>query len=108
MLDAVMKVTFFHKEDERYKDWPGYRADTVLRPAFNLGGLLFSGEIHSDEKEMYFWDKAYTVLVLFFTIDNQETFDMVKNSLHIGVTYPVQLASKVIGKAEMLQFTFSP
>lgn len=105
MLKAVMKVTFFPKEGEFYKDWPGYHVNSELRPHFNLGGTLWSGQIVSDEAILY-WDREYTVHVRFFTLFDEEGYAMVRDSLRVGATYPVQIASKVIGKAEMLDFDF--
>lgn len=49
MLEAIMEITFFEKKNELYKDWSGYDATRILRPAFNLGAGLFSGTITSDE-----------------------------------------------------------
>lgn len=106
MLDAIMKVTFFPKEGDLYRDWPGYRVNAELRPHFNLGGTLWSGQIVSDE-DILAWDREYTVLVRFFTLFDEEGYAMVRSSLCIGQTYPIQIASRVIGRAEMVDFSFS-
>ena len=106
MLEALMDITFFPKESAPLKDWAGYDAQRALRPAFNLGGMLFSGHIISDE-EMYRWNAEYTVLVRFFTIDTLEAHSLVKDSLTVGGTYNIQLASEVIGKAVLLDYSFN-
>ena len=107
MLEALMQVTFYPKEEELYKDWPGYDATRILRPPFRLGDdLLFSGTITSDE-DMYEWDVAYLVHVAFFTIDTLETYRLVEGELAQGKTYPIQLGNKPIGEAVLLEYCFS-
>lgn len=105
MLIALMKVTFFSKESELRRDWLGYDARRILRPAFNLGGNLYSGTISSNEK-IYYWNKEYDTIVEFFTVDNDETYSKVKPCLCIGKIYCIQMASKIIGKAVLLDYTY--
>lgn len=53
MLDALMKVVFYSKESDLYKDCSGYNAQITFRPAFCIGGNLYSGTISNDES-IYF------------------------------------------------------
>ena len=106
MLEALMKVVFFPKTSDSCKEWPGYDAQRTLMPAFNLGGELFSGMITSDEK-MYYWNTEYLTFVSFFTIDNHEVYSKVEHSLTIGKTYHIQIASKIIGKATLLDYSYT-
>ena len=105
MLRTTMKVTFFDKQGTSIADWPGYDATRILRPAFNLGGQLFSGSITSNES-MYYWNQPYTVHVDFFTIDTTEVYQLVKDQLVTGKTYPIHIGQKIIGQAELLTFTY--
>lgn len=105
MLQATMKVTFFDKQGTSIADWPGYDATRILRPAFNLGGQLFSGCITSGEK-MYYWNQPYTVQVDFFTIDTPEVYRLVKDHLVTGRSYAIHIGKKVIGQAELLAYTY--
>lgn len=98
MLEAIMDITFFNKTSSLFREWSGYNGERILRPTFNLGGILVSGNIISDEK-MYYWDRKYTVLVVFFTVDTPETYPGPESKLFVGGEYDIQLASKVIGKA---------
>lgn len=106
MLQATMKVTFFDKQGTSIADWPGYDATRILRPTFNLGGQLFSGSITSNES-MYCWNQPYTVQVDFFTIDTAEVYQLVKDQLVIGRTYPIHIGQKIIGQAELLTLTYN-
>ncbi|MBR2923500.1 MAG: hypothetical protein IKC28_00595 [Clostridia bacterium] len=106
MLEAIMEITFFEKKNELYKDWSGYDATRILRPAFNLGAGLFSGTITSDET-MYYWNTGYLVLVQFFTIDTIEVYREVETHLVVGKVYDIQMASRKIGKAVMVEFDYS-
>ena len=106
MLEALMKIVFFPKTSGPCREWPGYDAQRILMPAFNLGGNLFSGRITSDEK-MYYWNTEYLVFVQFFTIDNHEAYSKVEHSLFIGRTYPIQIASRIIGQATLLDFSYT-
>ena len=105
MLKAIMNVRFFPKDSDLYKDWEGYDATRVFRPAFNIGGALYSASITSDE-QMYFWNEAYTVWVDFFTIDSWELYINIKKYLVVGEKYNIQAASKIIGEAIMYDFMF--
>lgn len=106
MLEALMKVAFFPKESETCQTWTGYDAQKILRPAFNLGGNLYSGTITSDEL-IYYWNKEYEVFVQFFTIDNHEIFSKVKLCLYLDKTYHIQMGSKIIGQATLIDYSYS-
>ena len=69
-------------------------------------GSGFSGRITSDEK-MYYWNTEYLDFVQFFTIDNHEAYSKVEHSLFIGRTYPIQIASRIIGQATLLDFSYT-
>jgi len=105
VLKTTMKVTFFDKQGTSIADWSGYDATRILRPAFNLGDQLFSGNITSNEN-MYDWNHLYTVQVDFFTIDTPEVLSVVKDQLVTGRCYPIHIGKKIIGQAEMLTFTY--
>lgn len=105
MLEAIMDITFFNKTSPLFREWAGYNGERILRPTFNLGGILVSGNIISDEK-MYYWDRKYTVLVDFFTVDTPGTYPGLESKLFVGGEYDIQLASKVIGKAIMIDYCF--
>lgn len=106
MLEALMKIVFFPKTSDLCREWPGYDAQKILRPAFNLGGNLFSGMIISDEK-MYYWNTEYLVFVQFFTIDSHEAYSKAEHSLSIGRTYHIQIASRIIGQAILLDYSYT-
>ena len=42
----------------------------------------------------------------FFTIDTAEVYQLVKDQLITGRTYPIHIGQKIIGQAELLTFTY--
>lgn len=42
----------------------------------------------------------------FFTIDTAEVYQLVKDQLITGRTYPIHMGQKIIGQAELLTFTY--
>ena len=56
---------------------------------------------------MYYWNTEYLTFVSFFTIDNHEVYSKVEHSLSIGKTYHIQIASKIIGKATLLDYSYT-
>ena len=107
MLKAVMKVKFYKKREAMLKNWTGYHALIVFRPAFNLGGYLSSGEIHpTDDTDVYLFGREYTVLVYFRLIFSEEVYQIVRPSLEIGREYSIQLGGEVIGEAQLIQYGY--
>ncbi|MBR6571257.1 MAG: hypothetical protein IKK75_12475 [Clostridia bacterium] len=106
MLEAIMQITFFAKNEAIYEAWLGYDARRTFRPVFNLGGRLFSANITSNEL-MYYWDKEYSVCVQFFTIDTPSLYSAIADELVAGKTYNIQMGSKVIGQAVLLDYCYS-
>ena len=83
-----------------------YSGELKLRPVFNFGKeLLFSGAIESDDK-MYFYNKPYTVDIIFFTVED-EAYAAVQPLLQNGMNLAIQEGSnKIIGIAKLINFEY--
>jgi len=100
MLNAKAEITFT-LEGRSYSG-----AKYPLRPAFRFGeGLLFSGNIKSDEP-MYMCNEKYHVDIEFFTIE-EEGYAAIKPFLSEGVDLVMQEGSQIIGLAKLNSFTYS-
>lgn len=103
MLITKMEIRFYKNAATL-----GYfHANSILRPAFNFGqDLLFSGTIiYEGSTEKYLVLKDYIVGIDFSTITN-EAYTYIKSSIEIGMYLNIQLASKVIGEARMIDFVY--
>lgn len=107
MLETIMEIMFYRKTGDIYNEWIGYDGHKTMRPAFNFGGSLFSGSILDGGVDFYLFEKKYIVMVDFRTIDSQELYKMVKENLCIGKKLNIQIGSKVIGEAILLEYCFS-
>jgi len=99
MLSAKAEITFTVKDRK-------YVADKYpLRPAFRFDeGLLFSGNIKSEETE-YLYNKKYPVDIEFFTIE-EEGYSLLKPYLHAGIDLIMQEGSRIIGLAQVSDFSY--
>jgi len=99
MLNAKAEITFT-LEGRNYSG-----AKYPLRPSFRFGeGLLFSGNIKSDDKE-YLYNRKYLVDIEFFTIE-EEGYSAIKPYLSEGVDLVIQEGSQIIGLAKLNSFTY--
>lgn len=106
MLSMKMQIKFYQKEG-KCKDWKGYNARRALRPAFNFGGLLFSGSIKCiDDIDMFLYEQRYSVQVNFYTIDTREIYQQIDPYIKIGAKYNIQMGKLVIGEAIMTEYEF--
>ena len=108
MLKTEMKVKFFTKDGELFREWKGYNARCTFRPPFDIGGMLFSGNIVSlSDEQFYYWENYYSVMVEFFTIVTREEFRLVEPYLAIGTAYKIHMGRKIIGEGILTNFRFN-
>ena len=109
MLKTKMTVRFYAQAGDPNSVSLRYRMDPAreLRPAFKLGEQLFSGSIVTDEEALYS-GMDYPVQVWFRTIYSAEVYSMVEKDLHTGTKYNIQIASRKIGEAVLLDYCFEP
>jgi len=100
MLTAKARVKF----TVAGKDYDAHdRFDVAFRFAENL---LFSGRIKGSVPE-YKSGEEYAVDVAFFTIDNEESYNMVKPTLSDGTRFVMCAGSRIMGDAVMDSFTYA-
>ncbi|WP_027092749.1 hypothetical protein [Cohnella thermotolerans] len=82
-------------------------AKNILRPGINFGNnLLFSGTIiPSADVEVLVRDAQYSVTIELPTVD-EEAFEHIGDLVKIGGNITLQLASKILGKGIIEDFTF--
>jgi len=100
MLNAKAEITFT-------LEGRNYSGDKYpLRPTFRFGeGLLFSGNIISDNKE-YFYNKRYSVDIEFFTIE-EDSYSAILPHLNIGMDLVIQEGSQIIGLAKLNNYVYT-
>ncbi|MCL1998565.1 MAG: hypothetical protein FWG65_07355 [Turicibacter sp.] len=103
MLKAKAKIRFTREG----KTYEGDEKGEKLRPAFNFGDdFLFSGAIVSKAKE-YTPNQNYDVEILFFTIYEKESYDIVKPLMFVGKEMAMQAGKWIIGIAEIKDYAFT-
>lgn len=106
MLSIAADIIFFTPKSTTI-ELDGIPSSIILRPAFKFDeGLLFSGTIKNDGLfEKYLYDNSYKVKIEFPTIE-AEAYAEVQQLLKKGVNLSIQNASKIIGKATILDFYY--
>jgi len=99
MLNAKAEITFT-LEGRNYNG-----GKYPLRPTFRFGdGLLFSGDIISDNTE-YLYNKKYLVDIEFFTIE-EDSYAAILPHLSVGNDLVMQEGSQIIGLARLNDYTY--
>jgi hypothetical protein len=85
-----------------------YDAHDRFWVAFKLGeDLLFSGAIKSSHSE-YKYNTPYNVDVEFFTIDNDEAYELVTPSLKEGMNAVMCAGRRIIGQSTLTNLEYAP
>lgn len=106
MLIATAEIIFFKINEDSSSD-DGLDARNILRPVFNFGeDMLFSGTIKNDSSfTKYLYEKEYVVKVEFHTIEN-EAYEAVKPLIDLDMNLSIQMGSRTIGKAKLLDYIY--
>lgn len=106
MLIIKAKIMFFNPKESLSKG-DGLCTKNILRPAFNFGEeLLFSGTIKSEsENEKFLYQSNYVVEVEFPTIED-EAYEAIQPLIQIGMNLNIQIASRIVGDAKLLDYTY--
>jgi hypothetical protein len=109
MLKLIARIIFFESNARIPKDRIGYGTQHVLRPAFKFGeDLLFSGIIKGDDNPSTFrYNQPYVVTVDFPTIKD-EAYKLIRPLIKAGMDINIQTGARVIGRATLLDYTYSP
>ncbi|EYE87181.1 hypothetical protein Q428_14765 [Fervidicella metallireducens AeB] len=97
----------FNRPEGNTVESDGISTQYPLRPAFKFGdGLLFSGTIISNIPcDKFLYQESYHVNIEFPTIEG-EAYEEIKPLINEGMILDIQNASRIIGTAKVLDFTY--
>lgn len=108
MLTLEAKIYFYTKQENSDALDNDLDTNNIIRPAINFGeGLLFSGTIKVNDKVVCIKrGEFYDAMIEFPTI-KEEAFEVIRNYLIDKAIFNIQIASKVIGKCEMIDHRYN-